>query len=239
MVTKSLINQIQNLKKKKFRQRSSLFVAEGEKIVNELVEENFSFSFLFTTENNSILPASVILKNEMQKLTHLKNASNYLGVFNRPQYKNTNSNKSNTTIVLDSISDPGNFGTILRTCDWYGIKDIFCSKNSVDCFNPKVVQSSMGSISRVRCHYLELPLFLKSSKLNIYGAHLKGSSIYDLNFKTKSIFVFGNESNGISSEVNKTIDTLITIPKNNLKIDSLNVASSVAVILGERFRQIS
>jgi len=241
MVTKSLINQIQNLKQKKFRQKTGLFVAEGEKLIQELLEANFKYSELLTTENKTSFPADFILKNDMQKLTHFKSASNFLGIFNKPQYLYDFNKESDSVIVLDAISDPGNLGTIIRTCDWYGISDLICSKDTVDCFNPKVVQSSMGSISRVRCHYIDLLPFLKKSKLEIFGASLKGGTIYDLNLNKKSIFVFGNESNGISSEVNKFINNLITIPKNkqSLKIDSLNVALSVGIVLSERYRQIN
>jgi len=241
MVTKSLINQIQNLKQKKFRQKTGLFVAEGEKLIQELLESNFKFTHLLTTENITNFPAKIILKNEMKKLTHFKNASIYLGVFNIPNYSNDINKKPDSVLVLDGISDPGNLGTIIRTCDWYGIKDLICSSDTVDCFNPKVVQSSMGSISRVRCHYTDLLPFLKSSKLEIVGASLKGTSMYDVNLNKKIIYVFGNESNGISTEVNNYIKNSITIPKNknNLKIDSLNVALSVGIIFSERHRQMN
>ena len=240
MVTKSLINQIQHLKQKKFRQKKGLFVAEGEKLIGELLEANFKNVKLFSTENCTVFPADFITKIEMQKLTHFKNASNYLGVFNKPQYVFDQNKISNSILALDGISDPGNLGTIIRTCDWYGIKDIVCSKDTVDCFNSKVVQSSMGSISRVKCHYVDLIALIKKSKMNVYGTSLLGKSIYDLNLKKESIFVFGNESNGISPEVSELIDNSMTIPKNNnnLLIDSLNVASSVSIILGERYRQI-
>lgn len=241
MVTKSLINQIQNLKQKKFRQKTGLFVAEGEKLIQELLEANFKYSKLLTTEKNSSFPADLILKNDMQKLTHFKSASNFIGIFNKPQYLYDFNKESDSVIVLDAISDPGNLGTIIRTCDWYGVSDLICSKDTVDCFNSKVVQSSMGSISRVRCHYIDLLPFLKKSKLEIFGASLKGEAIYDLNLNKKSIFVFGNESNGISPELNKFINNQITIPKNkqSLKIDSLNVALSVGIVLSERYRQIN
>ena len=241
MVTKSLINQIQNLKQKKFRQKTGLFVAEGEKIIQELLDSNFKFTQLLTTENKTSFPAKTILINEMKKLTHFKNPSSYLGVFNIPHNPVDINKNSASILVLDGLSDPGNLGTIIRTCDWYGIKDLICSKETVDCFNPKVVQSSMGSISRVRCHYINLPLFLKTSELDIVGASLKGKPMYDINLNKKLIYVFGNESKGISTEVNKYINNFITIPKNknNYKIDSLNVALSVGIIFSERFRQMN
>ena len=240
MVTKSLINQIQNLKQKKFRQKTGLFVAEGEKIIQELLDSNFKFTQLLTTENKTSFPAKTILINEMKKLTHFKNPSSYLGVFNIPHNPVDINKNSASILVLDGLSDPGNLGTIIRTCDWYGISDIVCSKETVDCYNSKVVQSSMGSISRVKCHYIDIIPFLKTSKLQKLGATLEGKSIYDSNLNKNIIFVFGNESKGISIEVKSFLDNLITIPKNrkSLNIDSLNVAVSVAVILGERFRQI-
>jgi TrmH family RNA methyltransferase len=240
MVTKSLINQIHNLKQKKFRQKTGLFVAEGEKLVQELLKANFKFTKLLTTEINSNFSALLITKKQMKKLTHFKTASDYIGIFYKPIHHFDINEEFESVLVLDGISDPGNLGTIIRTCDWYGISDIVCSKETVDCYNSKVVQSSMGSISRVKCHYIDIIPFLKTSKLQKLGATLEGKSIYDSNLNKNIIFVFGNESKGISIEVKSFLDNLITIPKNrkSLNIDSLNVAVSVAVILGERFRQI-
>tara|TARA_B100001778_G_scaffold328780_2_gene328723 strand:- start:229 stop:954 length:726 start_codon:yes stop_codon:yes gene_type:complete len=240
MVTKSLINQIQKLKLKKFRYKTGLFVAEGEKLVKELLNSNLACNKLFTTDNYNLFSAVKINLNEMQKLTHFKNASNFLGIFEIPKHSNKLDKLSKAIIILDGISDPGNFGSIIRTCDWFGIHDIVCSENSVDCFNSKVVQSSMGSILKVRCHYTNLVSFIKKTKIELYGTALDGKSIYDLKLNKNSVFLFGNESKGISLELQEHINSYITIPKNqsNASIDSLNLASSVAIILSERYRQI-
>ena len=143
-------------------------------------------------------------------------------------------NVNGLIIALESIRDPGNLGTSIRTCDWFGVNEIICSLDSVDCYNHKVIQASMGSLSRVSIKYLNLKGFLKSSKHLRIGTTLNGSSIYDLNLN-KAVLVFGNESKGISDELIELIDSKVTIPrfqKNNLP-ESLNLASSVAIILGE------
>ena len=240
MVTKSLINQIKQLKQKKYRQKMGLFVAEGEKLVGELFESNFEIFQVLTTENTPRFSAYFISKIEMKKLTHFKTASNYLAVFVIPKFIFHNGTILNSVIALDGIADPGNLGTIIRTCDWFGIKHIACSEDTVDCFNPKVVQASMGSIARVKCHYLDLTKFLKASNKQLLACSLGGKTIYNFSFDEKSILIFGNESKGISSSILEYANEIISVPKNqkNNIIDSLNVSSSLAIILGERFRQI-
>ena len=237
MVTKSQIKQIKQLKFKKFREKTGLFVAEGEKVVLELLQANFGFHYIFSTIKNFDFDSVKISNDQMKKITHFKNSSNYLGVFIKPTYNYKILNESEKIVALDHVSDPGNLGTIIRTCDWYGVKHIICSRNSVDCFNSKVVQASMGSISRVFCYYLDLPNYLKKSNHMIYGTDLKSRSIYDTSFKKKSVFVFGNESNGISNKVINITDEQISIPKKNKVVNSLNIASSVSILLAENFRQ--
>ena len=144
--------------------------------------------------------------------------------------------ESKLLLGLDGINDPGNLGTIIRTCDWYNITDIICSNGSVDCFNPKVVQSAMGSLSRVNITYLDLKKYLSSKSFNKTGTFLNGESIFEtkINFD-KGILVFGNEANGISSNVENELKQKITIPRNNSKNypESLNLSNSVGIILSQ------
>ena len=239
MVTKSQIKQIKQLKHKKYREKTGLFVAEGKKIVMELLKANINFIYVFTTKKNSDIDSLIISKKDMSSLTHFKNGSDYLGVFVKPSVNHKMLNKNKTLIALDEISDPGNLGTIIRTCDWFGVNHIICSKNSVDCYNPKVIQASMGSISRVFCHYLDITKFINKNNYKIYVTNLNSKSIYETHFEKKSILVFGSEANGVSDILSKLSDEKISIPKynKNKNIDSLNVASSVSIVLSEKFRQ--
>ena len=143
---------------------------------------------------------------------------------------------------LESINDPGNLGTIIRTCEWFGIKDIVCSSDSVDCYNPKVVQSAMGSLSRINITYLDLKNFLKSEPLNKFGTFINGQSVFENKIRTdKGIVVFGNEANGISNKLRSLIDIELTIPRfnNNSYPESLNLSNSLGIILSEFSRKSS
>ena len=147
---------------------------------------------------------------------------------------------SNLILAFDNINDPGNLGTIIRTCDWFGIKDIICSKNSVDCFNPKVVQSAMGSLSRLNITYLDLENLISKQSLKTYGTFLSGNPIYEFKNELKNgIIVFGNEANGISPKIEKIIEFKLTIPRSDDRLypESLNLSSSVAIVLSELFRR--
>ena len=142
-------------------------------------------------------------------------------------------------LCLDNISDPGNLGSIIRLCDWFNIKSILCSFNTVDCYNPKVIQASMGSISRVSCYYFNIFGIFKKSNKKIYGAFLdNSSSIYSTDFERNSIIVIGSESTGISNEISKLIENRITIPRfnNNKYPESLNINSAVSIILSEFYK---
>ena len=160
-----------------------------------------------------------------------------MAIFKKREIKSFDYNS--LIIALESIRDPGNLGTIIRTCEWFGVKQIVCSKDSVDIYNPKVIQAAMGSSSRVNINYLDLKPFLQASNLEIFGTALKGESIYGLKSKINSgVLIFGNEANGISTELLEIIDKKITIPrsKNQQFPESLNLASSLAIFLSEIFR---
>jgi len=226
---------ILQLNKKKFRLANKLFVVEGKKVVNELINAGWVFKMLFSTEDNFHKNADVIKDEEMKKITHFNSPSPVLGVFELPDEKKILAEP--TTIAVDGISDPGNLGTIIRLCDWFGLSELFCSYDTVDCYNPKVIQASMGSIARVRCHYKDnLGDYLKSLKKPIFGASLNGKLIYEYKLVKKATYVFGSESHGISKDILKNLNCELTIPHfrtGKSKPDSLNVANSVAIFLSE------
>ena len=238
MITKNELKKIKGLKIKKNRQLYSLFVAEGKKNVFELVNSNFKVYKIFSIEKTQRLDSILINQNLMKRLSFLKSPSDIFGIFYLP--KNNNINNNNLTIALDNISDPGNLGNIIRICDWFGIRTLLCSNNTVDCFNPKVVQSTMGSISRVNCIYCNLKDFINNSKKTTYGSVLEGgTSIYSSSIRKDGILIFGNESNGISKSILNKLHFKITIPKYNIKNgpDSLNVSSAASIILANCFKE--
>ena len=237
MVSKNQVKQIHKLKHKKYRTRFGYFVAEGEKIVNDLINSSWHAQSLYSLEDNFHPKAIKIDFSVMKKISHLKTPSPALGVFKIPNKIKTK--PSLLTIAIDKLIDPGNLGSIIRLCDWFGIDELVCSSDTVDCYNSKVIQSSMGSIARVMCNYQpNLDDYLKSLQKPIFGATLNGNSIYKKKLPLKAIYVFGNESNGISESINKILDEKITIPNQRLTngANSLNVATSAAIFLSEIFR---
>ncbi|MDA9893330.1 RNA methyltransferase [Flavobacteriaceae bacterium] len=237
MVSKNQRKQILQLKQKKYRLATGLFVAEGEKVVEELLSASWTCVSLFSIAPHFHPQSELVTVSEMKGITHFKSPSPVLGVFKLPLSKKII--EENITIAVDGISDPGNLGTIIRLCDWFGLSQLLCSKTSVDCFNPKVIQASMGSIVRVQCHYVE-DLSEKLIELNkpIYGADLDGSSLYETNFETKASVVFGNESHGLSESVEQLLNHKVSIPnfKSGRGAESLNVALAGAIFLSEIFR---
>tara|TARA_B110000003_G_scaffold99117_1_gene101280 strand:+ start:2453 stop:3166 length:714 start_codon:yes stop_codon:yes gene_type:complete len=236
MFSKNLQKKISKLYFKKYRLEMGLFVAEGEKVVNDLLHSDFEIESIYSTKR--IDQSHFFLSsNEMNKISFLKTPSSILGIFKIP--KKTRYIESNDTIIaLDSIKDPGNLGAIIRLCDWFGINNIICSRDSVECYNPKVVQSSMGSLARVNCLYLDLNSFFIKTQKKVYGTFLKGKSIYKNSLEKNAIYLFGNESKGISKIIDKQINERITIPRfnHNNYPDSINVSNSTAIVLSEIFR---
>lgn len=234
-----LLNQINQ---KKNRLELGLFAAEGIKSVRELIEGGMVLKYLFATseyENNFHSEALVTVDAAtLKKLSNLKTPSGVLGVFEIPQKPSLI--RSGLTLVLDEINDPGNLGTIIRLCDWFGVDQLVCSNNTVDCYNPKVVQASMGSLARVSIVYCDLEEFLKNDGRTVYGTFLKGNSIYQCDLKPDMILIMGNEANGISSGIEKLVTDSITIPGfgKEHKTESLNVATATAVILSEFCRRM-
>ena len=240
MLSKNEIKLIKSLKYKKQRYLNKMFVVEGKKSIYEFINSKFVLHKLFSKDISEFSVNNVVRlsKSELEKISFLSNPNDHLAIFKIPNVKPLN--KNNLLVGLESINDPGNLGTIIRTCEWFGVEDIVCSLDSVDCYNPKVVQSAMGSLSRVNITYLDLENFLNSESLNRFGTFINGESVYENKISTDNgIVVFGNEANGISSNLRSLIDVELTIPRFNNKSypESLNLSNSLGIILSEFSRK--
>lgn len=236
MLSKSQIKLITSLKQKKYRSQHQLFVAEGIKTVTELLNSSFKLHHLYTITDEFDVPdalQSIISSDELQKLSFLKSPNTVLAVFEMSKPRPIDPDQ--LIVALDGISDPGNLGTIIRLCDWFGVRDLICSSNSVDCFNPKVIQASMGSIARVNITYTDLGDLISSSDTAVFGAFMNGDIVYKLHLPDSGILVLGNEANGISESIEAIIINRISIPRfGHLKAtESLNVANATAILLSE------
>jgi RNA methyltransferase, TrmH family len=237
MVSKNQIKLISSLHQKKHRQTHQLFIAEGIKGIQELLDEHFELDHLYTTQSDfEAVPAklkTVVSEADLKKISALASPNTCLAVFKMPKVKAINS--SGLIVALDDIRDPGNLGTILRLCDWFGIQQLICSKETVDVFNPKVVQATMGSIARVNVTYVDLYDYIANSKLAVFGTFMEGENIYTSNLPQDGIIVMGNEANGIASDLEKIIKHRLTIPRFGTlqKTESLNVATATAIVLSE------
>ena len=239
MITKNQIKLIKSLRLKKNRIKSGFFIAEGEKIVDELILSNAELVNIFSiSEKYKNLDNYISIKpTQLEQISSLKTPNNVLGIFKIP--KNSEIDYNSNIVALEDINDPGNLGTIIRLCDWFGVKNIICSHNSVDCYNPKVVQASMGSISRVNISYIHFDDFFSVKKHNAVAADLNGIKLKDHVFSHHQIIFFGSESKGISKKLSSYVNKKITIERYNDNVDSLNIASSVAIILSELKNQIT
>lgn len=240
MLSKNDIKLIKSLKYKKQRYLNKMFVVEGKKSIYEFINSKFVLHKLFSIDISEFSVNNVVRlsKSELEKISFLSNPNDHLAIFKIPNEKPVN--KNNLLVGLESINDPGNLGTIIRTCEWFGVEDIVCSLDSVDCYNPKVVQSAMGSLSRVNITYLDLENFLNSESLNTFGTFINGESVYENKISTDNgIVVFGNEANGISSNLRSLINVELTIPRFNNKSypESLNLSNSLGIILSEFSRK--
>ena len=237
MLSKNQIKLITSLQQKKQRFANQLFFAEGIKVIQELVESNFELVHLYTTQNDfeevSNDKKISITEGDLKKISTLSTPNSCLAVFKIPAEKKII--ESGLILALDSIRDPGNLGTILRLCDWFGITQLLCSKETVDIYNPKVVQATMGSIARVNVNYIDLESYIIQTKLPVFGTYMEGSNIYKTNLPQEGIIVMGNEANGISTEIENLIKNRLSIPRFGTlqKTESLNVATATAIILSE------
>ncbi|MBE9576085.1 TrmH family RNA methyltransferase [Flavobacterium proteolyticum] len=237
MVSKNQIKLITSLQQKKYRKQEQLFFAEGVKVVQELLHSNFELQDLFTTKQDFLtVPKNkvhAISEAELKKISALTTPNTCLAVFKIPKVKEMV--EKGLIVALDDVRDPGNLGTIIRLCDWFGIETLFCSEESVDIYNPKVVQATMGSISRVNVVYGNLETFLSQTNLPVFGTFMDGKNIYQEELPKEGIIIMGNEANGISTSVEKLVSERIAIPRfGNLQVtESLNVATATAIILSE------
>lgn len=236
-LSKNHIKLITSLQQKKYRQKHKLFVAEGIKVVNELLNSSFECDKLFATEafDSSMVNVEVILISEidLKKISQLKSPNKVLGLFKIPEVE-TNQN-TGLILALDEINDPGNLGTIIRLCDWFGVTKLVCSKNTVDCYNQKVVQASMGSLTRINIVYQDVIPFIKKSSIPSFIADMEGENVYTSLLPDNAILIMGNEANGVSQEIRDVVNSKISIPRfgDVKETESLNVATATAILLSE------
>jgi len=222
------------LKKKKYRDQAGLFIAEGPKVINELIAEGLQIHNIFATDESvGFKNATVISQTELQKISCLSTANSCLAVFKIPKKELTED--SGLIVALDAVRDPGNLGTIIRLCDWFGVTQLICSMDTADCYNPKVIQATMGSIARVEIQYLNLVSYLKNTKSPIFGGVMDGTNVYTQKLPENAIMVLGNEANGISEAIENLLTHRISIPQfgKNQATESLNVATATAILLSE------
>lgn len=243
MVSKNQIKLISSLEQKKYRQKYGLFFTEGTKVISEFYKSGWKLHTLFSTKTLPFISHSktvLISEYELKKISALKTPQDALAVFYLPEPAII-SNENGITVVLDAIQDPGNLGTIIRLCDWFGVQQLICSPDCADCFNPKVIQASMGSLARVNIIYTELEKYFYTLKsLPVYGAFMNGENIYNKKFPENAVLVLGNEGKGISSQIENYVTQKIAIPQfgSAQLTESLNVATAAAIILSEFHRAI-
>ena len=240
MISNSQIKIIKSLRQKKIRVLHNQFIAEGDKTIIELIRANYKLCKLFSINpkvGKTTIELTQITTIELKKISNLSNPKDSIAIFEIPQSNIID--YSSVIIGLDNVSDPGNLGTIIRLCDWFGIQDLICSLDTVDCYNSKVVQASMGSLSRVNISYVNLESVIKNNELPVYGTYMDGDSVYKKALIEKGIILFGNEANGISLELSKYINHKLSIPRfgSLQKTESLNVANTVAIVLSDNSRK--
>lgn len=238
IMTQNEIKQLRSLHMKKYRDELGLFVAEGDKCISELAQ---SFTLV-----HHLTPANTPIK-DIERLSSLRTPQGSIAVFRKPAYELPTLQAGTLYLALDGIQDPGNLGTIIRTADWFGIRDIICSPDTADCFSPKVVQATMGALARVRVHYINLlawlaaahTSFIHGGSIPIYGTLLDGTDLYApdaIPDRQSGIIVMGNEGNGLSREVRQLVTHSLRIPSfppDQPTVESLNVAIATAIILAE------
>ena len=234
-LSKNHLKLITSLSQKKYRHKYKLFIVEGMKVVQEFLNSSYELEILFSTESSFLYLDNFIeiSEQELKKISSLKTPNKVVALFKIPVEKNSNS--SGLIVALDAVNDPGNLGTIIRFCDWFGVDKLLCSKETVDCYNKKVVQSSMGSLTRVAISYIDLKEYLLSVSIPIFVADMDGDNVYEMKPPASAVLVMGNEANGISNSIKEIVSTKITIPRygNYQLTESLNVATATAILLSE------
>ena len=247
MISKSQLKLVRSLEQKKHRMAEGLFVAEGPKVVGDLLACHFRPRFIFNlssspspTERGAYADFADcvigVTEEELRRLSFLQHPQQVLAVFEMPAAKVTSHPSpltSHLQLALDGIQDPGNLGTIIRVADWYGIDTIYCSRDTADALSPKVVQATMGSIARVHILYCDLEQLLRETSLPVYGTVLDGDNIYSQTLGREGIIVMGNEGNGISAPIRQLLTHRLLIPPMRPGAESLNVAIATAIVCSE------
>ncbi len=243
-LSKNKLRQLLTFTKKKNRDEENLFLAEGNKLVQDLLPYFKCKTIVGTTDYfererfDCATECYIATREELERLSLTRSPQSVWALFERENYQlDFTAIEQTLSIALDGVQDPGNLGTIIRIADWFGIENIICSPNCVDLYNPKVVQATMGAIARVKVHYTELPQLINAMKnLPIYGTFLEGEFIYDTPLSNKGIIVMGSEGNGISKEVGQLVNKKLFIPSyppNRTTSESLNVAVATSIICSE------
>lgn len=249
MPEKNTIKKIRSLHQKKYRQKFNVFIAEGEKTVLELLQSGkFLLEHLFLLDNCQESDRILQIKSfqhelasvkEISQMSAFKTPANVLAVFKRPEEQFIDEIFNDIFIVLEDINDPGNLGTIIRIADWFGINNLVCSKNTVDVYNPKTIQATMGSIARVNVFYEELSAFFKNlgKDIPVYGTFMNGDNIYHASLENNGAILIGNESKGISEKLSSFVSKKLSIPSypagDNSGTESLNASIATAVVCAE------
>ncbi|MDB5123387.1 MAG: aviRb [Mucilaginibacter sp.] len=246
MLSKSQISLLRSLQNKKDRTQQSLFLVEGLKSVIEFIHSAYQIGAIYHTASfdpkvlklSQKINITEISVTDMEKVSSLKTPQQVIAMVKIPVWPALDNTqlKQKFSLVLDGIQDPGNMGTIIRTADWFGMQHIICSDDTVDVYNPKVVQASMGSLSRINVHYADLPAILQQIGLPIFAAMLDGENIYDTDFGPEGLIIMGNEGSGLRPDVAKLISKAVTIPRKG-NAESLNVAIATALFCSEVVRK--
>ena len=237
MLSKNQVKLIQKLQQKKYRNELNLFIVEGKKSIVEFLQAGYRLELLIATEVFATAlngqPITLVSKEELRKVSSLKNPDEGLAIFHQREHKGIL--QEGVILALDNVQDPGNLGTLIRLCDWFGIETLICNSQTVDCYNPKVVQATMGSLIRVAVHYVDLAGFLATCTLPLYAMDLDGENLYTTEFPEDCVLILGNEANGISPEVRALTDGIITIPRFGKlqQTESLNVAMAGAIVMSQ------
>ncbi|MFD2698778.1 TrmH family RNA methyltransferase [Mesonia sediminis] len=237
MLSKNQIKLINSLSQKKYRNKYNLFVAEGIKVIKELLNSNYELELLYSTTDVFYVPTEklqLITEADLKKISKLATPQIALALFKIPE-KNDTVKAVDFAVALDGVRDPGNLGTIIRLCDWFGVRQILCSNDTVDCYNEKVVQATMGSLARVNMAYTDLYETLKNTDLPLLGTFMDGENVYKTQLPSSGILILGNEANGISPTIESLASQKISIPQfgENQSTESLNVATATAILLSE------
>ncbi len=241
MISKNQIKFIRSLQLKKNRDANNCFIAEGEKIINELLKSDYNVLNFFATKHwkeseYSTDCISRVSEKELERISTLKTPNKVLAVVEKPNIDlNVDFLNKGLTLVLDDVKDPGNLGTIIRICDWFSVENIICSFSTVDLYNPKVIQATMGSFTRVNLFFTDIEKVISDFPKDypIYGAFTDGKNITRTKLEPNSLLIMGNESHGISEKIESLINNKIRIPAKKDGVDSLNVAIATSILLYE------